>query len=168
MNIHDALGFEVPLDIPPAEVIAVLQPAAVFPVAGPGVPWPEMVAEWHMGKSWGSVKDIHLEDGDVVFGKLDECPRCRPEPEPEPEAAARTVLVVLTRSPAREQMKALSALMKELPGGNTVELRIPGGSFPAGFTCGLGPEHEEQVAGIFGPGSAVCYDLAGDLADAGV
>lgn len=168
MNVHDALGFEVPLDIPPAEVIAVLQPAAVFPVTGPGVPWPEMVAEWHMGKSWGSVKDIHLEDGDVVFGKLDDCPRCRPEPEPEQEPAARKVLVVLTRNPAREQMKALSALMRELPGGNTVELRIPGGTFPAGFTCGLAPEHEEQVTAIFGPGSAVCYDLAGDLADAGV
>ncbi len=84
MNIHDALMFEVRRDVPPIEVIRVLQPAVVYPVTGPGEPWPEMVAEWHLGESWGSVKDIHIEGGQIVLGKKDKCERCRVVTEPEP------------------------------------------------------------------------------------
>jgi DNA polymerase I-like protein with 3'-5' exonuclease and polymerase domains len=86
MNVHDALMFEVRKDVPPIEVIRVLQPAVAYPVTGPGEPWPEMVAEWHIGGSWGSVKDIHTEDGQIVLGKKDKCPRCHVAIEPEPVA----------------------------------------------------------------------------------
>jgi DNA polymerase I-like protein with 3'-5' exonuclease and polymerase domains len=58
MNIHDALEFEVPKDIPPAEVIRVLQPAILWKVPG----WPEMQADWHLGERWGSVMDVTVSE----------------------------------------------------------------------------------------------------------
>jgi DNA polymerase I-like protein with 3'-5' exonuclease and polymerase domains len=56
MNIHDALEFYVRDDVPPAVVIKVLQPAVVFPVEG----WPPMVAEWHAGRSWGTLQELEI------------------------------------------------------------------------------------------------------------
>jgi DNA polymerase I-like protein with 3'-5' exonuclease and polymerase domains len=160
MNVHDALEFEAREDVPPATVIAVLQPAVVYPVTGPGAAWPEMVAEWHLGRSWGSVKDIHTEDGQVVLGKKDKCPRCKVVPPAEPGAEApRAVVVVLRQAPSREQVAELARFMKSLPGGNSVELQLPEGSLTVGFTCGLTPAHEARVAVILG-GAAVHYDVA--------
>lgn len=181
MNIHDALEFEVPLDIPPAVVMAVLQPAVVFPITGPGVPWPEMVAEWHMGKSWGSVRDIHMCDGEVVLGKASECEKCKLAPAPEPAgeepvpvsarrswpappllAAAdpvpRKVIVVARSMPTIDQVTRLAEYLKQLPGNNTVELQVPDAVHQVGFTCGLSPVHEAHVSVILG-GAAVHYDL---------
>lgn len=154
MNIHDALEFEVRTDVPPAEVIAVLKDAVIFPVTRPGAEWPPLVADWHMGTSWGQLKEIHTEDGEVVLGKLDDCPRCRPVPEP---AAPAAVVVELSAAPDRAQVQALGRLLKSLPGGNQVEVRLPDGSFPVSFPSGLAPEHQERVAAIFGAGAVVRY-----------
>lgn len=154
MNIHDALEFEVRMDVPPAQVIAVLKDAVIFPVKGPGVEWPPLVADWHMGTSWGQLKEIHLEDGEVVLGKLDDCARCHPVPEP---AVPGRVIIELRETPQREQVQALGTLLKSLPGGNQVEVHLPDGVLPVSFPCGLGPEHEARVAVIFGGGSAVRY-----------
>jgi DNA polymerase I-like protein with 3'-5' exonuclease and polymerase domains len=158
MNIHDALEFEVRADVHPAQVIAVLKDAVIFPVKGPGVEWPPLVADWHMGPSWGKLKEIHTEDGEVVLGKLEDCPRCRPVPAPEaaPEAPGR-VIIELAETPQREQAAALGKLLKSLPGGNQVEVRLPGGVLPVSFPCGLGPEHAARVAVIFGAGAVVRY-----------
>jgi DNA polymerase-1 len=66
MNVHDALEFYVDRSVPPAAVVAVLQPAVVWPVEG----WPAMVAEWHIGERWGSVKELEvLPDGSVRLKK---------------------------------------------------------------------------------------------------
>jgi hypothetical protein len=178
MNIHDALEFEVPLDIPPAVVMAVLQPAVVYEVKGPGVPWPEMVAEWHMGRSWGSVKEIEmLPDGTVRLKPEEEdqpapAPRSRPEaesavpavaPVPEPPPGPpREVTVLLQEAPTRERMQALADFMRSLPGGNTIELVVPGPEsgetrVPVGFKCGLAPMHEARVAMILGSSPWVHY-----------
>lgn len=70
MNVHDALEFYVHRSLNPADVIQLLQPCVIFPVPG----WPMMKADWHLGKRWGSVKeiellgngDIKIEDGPVV------------------------------------------------------------------------------------------------------
>lgn len=153
MNIHDALEFEVPLDIPPAVVMAVLQPAVVYEVKGPGVPWPEMVAEWHMGRSWGSVKDIEmLADGTVRLKPEEEDQPAVPQevsqavmraystaptpssaeaamfsgpPAPEPPPGPpREVTVLLQELPTRERTQALADFMRSLPGGNTVALKV--------------------------------------------
>jgi DNA polymerase I len=59
MNVHDALEWYVRRDVPPAQVIRVLQPAVIFPVPG----WPPMVADWHCGERWGSVRKL-----DVITG----------------------------------------------------------------------------------------------------
>jgi DNA polymerase I-like protein with 3'-5' exonuclease and polymerase domains len=172
MNIHDALEFEVRKDVPPIEVMSVLQPAVVYPVTGPGEPWPEMVAEWHLGGSWGSVKDIHTEDGRIVLGKKDKCERCRPAsaPEPVPVVAGRpeppvpapepglprNVIVVARETPSREQVTRLAGFLRKLPGRNLVELHLPDGNIPVKFPCGLSPAHESHVAVILG-GAAVHY-----------
>lgn len=58
MDLHDALEFYVRLDVDPADVIRVLQPAVVFPVPG----WPAMVAEWHIGQRWGSVMGLEVTE----------------------------------------------------------------------------------------------------------
>lgn len=69
MNMHDALEFYVRDDIPPALVIRVLQDAVVFPVEG----WPPIVAEWHIGRSWGGVQAVDLlADGSLQLRKKEE------------------------------------------------------------------------------------------------
>lgn len=185
MNIHDALEFEVARDVPPVLVMSVLQPAVVYPVNGPGVPWPEMVAEWHMGLSWGSVRDIHLcQDGEVVLGKEDDCERCTavraaamapeqpagpvPEPEPAPAAApepatapdgtGRRVIITARATPTRDQVTRLAQFLRALPGNNAVELRLPDAVYPVGFGTGLTPAHAAQVSVILA--AAVHYDTA--------
>lgn len=60
MNMHDALEFYVRDDIKPLDVIRVLQPAVVW--TAPFIShWPPMKAEWHIGRTWGSVMEIILE-----------------------------------------------------------------------------------------------------------
>jgi hypothetical protein len=62
MNVHDALEYYVHRSLNPAEVLNVLQQAVIFPVQG----WPLLVADWHIGKRWGSVHEIKLlEDGKI-------------------------------------------------------------------------------------------------------
>lgn len=107
MNIHDALEFEARADVPPIEVIRVLQPAVVYPVTGPGEPWPEMVAEWHLGSSWGSVKDIHTEGDRIVVGKKDKCERCRVVPA---AVAAPEVTASQVAQAKREEQAAANRL----------------------------------------------------------
>lgn len=188
MNIHDALEFEVREDVAPIDVIRVLQPAVVFPITGPGAAWPEMVAEWHLGRSWGSVKDIHLEGDQVVVGKKDECERCSAEPakvsvparaapalRPEPSVPAapagppREVIVVLGWVPTQDQVKAFAQFAKALPGKNSVELQMPGDGgeqhVRAGFTCGLTPDHEARVSLLLGSPVMMHYDV--DSVDTG-
>jgi DNA polymerase I-like protein with 3'-5' exonuclease and polymerase domains len=181
MNVHDALEFEVRQDVAPIDVIRVLQPAVVYPVTGPGAAWPEMVAEWHLGRSWGSVKDIHTEGDQIVVGKLDECERCRVEPAPvevpvrvaaslpeppvpaEPSGPPRDVSVVLGWVPTRGQVNAFAAFAKSLPGRNSVELQMPGSDgeqhIRAGFTCGLTPAHEARVSVLLGSPVMMHYDV---------
>ena len=54
--MHDSLDFYVRKDVPPGEVIRVLQPAVVFPVEG----WPEVVADWHAGTRMGSLAELEV------------------------------------------------------------------------------------------------------------
>jgi DNA polymerase I-like protein with 3'-5' exonuclease and polymerase domains len=56
LNVHDSLDFYVRKDVPPGEVIRVLQPAVVFPVKG----WPPMVADWHAGMRMGSLAELEV------------------------------------------------------------------------------------------------------------
>lgn len=60
MNIHDALVFEIPEDADPQTYIDVLKPAVQWELPG----WPKIVAEWGVGKRWGSLQK--LKDGEAV------------------------------------------------------------------------------------------------------
>jgi DNA polymerase I-like protein with 3'-5' exonuclease and polymerase domains len=72
MNVHDALEFYVHRSLNPADVIRLLQPCVIFPVPG----WPMMKADWHIGKRWGSVKEVELlENGDI---KIEDGPVVSP------------------------------------------------------------------------------------------
>jgi DNA polymerase I-like protein with 3'-5' exonuclease and polymerase domains len=90
MNIHDALEFYVRKDVPPARVIEVLTPAVIYPVKGPGAEWPPLVMDWHMGLTWGSVKDLEvLDDGSVrLKGKDSPPPPVPAAPLPVPAVGA--------------------------------------------------------------------------------
>jgi DNA polymerase I-like protein with 3'-5' exonuclease and polymerase domains len=54
MNCHDALEFYVHNSLSKDEVIALLEPAVVFPVPG----WPKMVADWHIWMKYGSPQEL--------------------------------------------------------------------------------------------------------------
>jgi hypothetical protein len=56
LNVHDSLDFYARKDVPPGEVIRVLQPAVVFGVDG----WPEVVADWHAGLRMGSLAELEV------------------------------------------------------------------------------------------------------------
>lgn len=188
MNIHDALEFEVRKDVSPAAVVAALEPAVLFPINGPGLAWPPLVADWHMGMSWGGLKDIELVGGEVRLKQDDDTPLPPPSPEvldadgdPEPQVLQpespsapagppRDVVVVLAAAPTRDQVAALAALLRSLPGENSVELHLPGDQVaPVGFRCGLTPGHEARVSVALGAGALVHYALGSaedrDLAD---
>jgi len=185
MNVHDALEWEVRRDIAPAVVIAALKDAVIFPVNGPGVAWPPLVADWHMGLSWGGLRNLVVEpDGTVrLKTEADEAPPPPPEeaspapapsrpsyqpPPPQvPDGPPREVIVTLSESPTQEGVLELARYLKGLPGGNTVELRLPDDtSMRVPFACGLTREQEARVSVLLGFRATVRY--APSSADLGV
>jgi DNA polymerase I-like protein with 3'-5' exonuclease and polymerase domains len=102
MNIHDALEFYVRKDVSPALVIKVLQDAVVFPVRG----WLPMVADWHMGMTWGGVRELEImADGNVRLKpeEDDEPPPPPAEPASEPGGGTQPVHVPAAPAPEPEQ-----------------------------------------------------------------
>lgn len=80
MNMHDALYWYVRDTVPPAQVIRVLQPAVVFPVDG----WPPIVAEWQLGRRWGSMREVEvLADGSLQLKEEKEAPVEETDGDPE-------------------------------------------------------------------------------------
>jgi DNA polymerase I-like protein with 3'-5' exonuclease and polymerase domains len=64
MNMHDALEWYVHKSVKPLDLIRILQPAVVW--TAPFIAhWPPMVAEWHLGLRWGSVREVKLELDDA-------------------------------------------------------------------------------------------------------
>lgn len=69
LNVHDALEWYVHKSLAPADVIKVLLPAVQWAVEG----WPAMLAEWHIGTSWGGARELELlPDGSVRLKKKAE------------------------------------------------------------------------------------------------
>lgn len=77
MNVHDALEFYVHGSVDPQTVIRLLQPAVVFPVPG----WPQMKADWHVAKKWGSPTNLEVApDGTILkFGGVPYVEDDKPE-----------------------------------------------------------------------------------------
>lgn len=62
MDVHDALEWYARKDVPPEDIIRVLQPAVVWEVDG----WPPMRADWHVGERLGSLIKLDVApDGSV-------------------------------------------------------------------------------------------------------
>lgn len=64
MTVHDALEFYVHESIPTQTVIDIINPAVSFPVPG----LPEIKADWHEGRKWGSVVEIDLDRQKQITG----------------------------------------------------------------------------------------------------
>lgn len=186
MNVHDALEFYVHRSLQPQDVIALLQPAVIFPVDG----WPAMKADWHVAKRWGSPKEVVVKpDGSIVV-KGDVEFELRPSVEVDDEGDAvevlpevseealreaakpqfdtgRTVIIRLTSMPEFTHWRAFVERLKELPGYNTVMVVTPDGDIELPFKAGLRPDHLGKVAGLLkDSGLSIKYaidDLTDDL-----
>lgn len=182
MNVHDALEFYVHRSLNPVEVIKALQPAVIFPVPS----WPMMKADWHIGKRWGSVKELDVaEDGTVkvkggpVLGSTAPLPQeqiltytSNPEEVASSSSSAPTQEQILTYTstetkavqvlvghiPSREEFNKFKDVLKKLEGNNTIELMTPSGKLPLPISSGLSPEkHTKVISFIFGDDSAIFY-----------
>ena len=79
----------------------------------------------------------------------------------------RMVIIEVSAPPEPEAARALAQALKDLPGTNTVVLRMPRGDATVSFPSGLTPVHEPEVSVMLG-GAAVYYDEASvDLAELG-
>lgn len=171
MNVHDALECAVRKDVSPARAIEVLAPALIFPVKG----WLPMVVDWHMGPTWGGVRELEvLADGSVRL-KNKDAPSAPPAPAqapppatvaaeevivaPVPAAAAqpvpaagpsRQVSITVGAVPGTADAQRLLALLQALPGPNVVTLVTDEGSIRIRGTSGLVPAHQPRVAAILG------------------
>jgi DNA polymerase I-like protein with 3'-5' exonuclease and polymerase domains len=186
MNMHDALYFYVRSDVPPAEVIRILEPAVVFPVEG----WPPIEVEWSAGWRWGSMQDLEvLPDGNVRVVSDEKPAAPQPPPQAAPEvsppaaepdpvvpvrsafadaAAAgqvfpgsetpRTVIVTLAAMPDAITWTAFTEWLREelAPGSNTVVVRTPEGEVTLPDLYKLSPAWQPNVTLLFG-GAKVNY-----------
>jgi DNA polymerase-1 len=173
MNVHDALEFYVHRSLNPADVIAVLQPAVIFEVPG----WPMMKADWHVGKRWGSVKEIDLNsDGSIVIeGGPILHPRERylptlqtdlvveeKEEEPIPQAKiltytstststseeeTKTLVIEVAHMPTETQFNNLLRLLDRVPGSTPLELKTPEGTVALN-TCGLDVQKHQNIVSM--------------------
>ena len=180
MNIHDALEFYVRASVEPQDAVAILQPAVIFPIPG----WPQMKADWHIARRWGSPTEIEVQDDGTLNVKGEKAFELAPaleededgdlvevlpavKPEVLHEAArveARQVLVELPEMPTAATWSAFLRLARSLPGGNRVTVGTPKGEITLSEVTGLRPEHIGQANQIF-PGVRVRYtaDALGEI-----
>lgn len=161
MNIHDAIEMYVHNSINPADAIAVLNEAFIFPVEG----WPPMVADWHFGERLGSVKDLIMqEDGSVKVKGEDHVfiPTQRKVTKELEVAAplvqevvpvlseAKTVVVSMDCMPNAAQINKLRTLLTGNPGYNTIVLCTPQGEKTLKTTTSLGPAQQTSFNAALG------------------
>ena len=97
LNVHDSLDFYVRKDVPPGEVIRVLQSAVVFPVEG----WPEVVADWHAGTRMGSLAELEVSPDFSVSRKgIKEEALVSGDPDDEDEVELPAVDIAAVRAVA--------------------------------------------------------------------
>jgi len=189
MNVHDALEFYVHRSLDPVEVIHALQPAVIFDVPG----WPKMVADWHIGKRWGSVKELELDSDGTVRVKDGPTLGTRYLPtleneevaveEPsrdtylptlgsEDEQQSKHIIVELKNMPTKDKFKAFIDYATKVEGTNTIEVKTPVGVAAIPITTGLTPEkYASVIRNLFGDAETyykvseqALDDLAADIA----
>ncbi len=173
MNIHDALNFYVHRSLEPQEVIDVLEPAISFPVPG----WPEIEAEWYIGRRWGSVRALEKDaDGQWVIKEVKEFetgeePDILNDDEDEEEEGfeddgveeeseplkSKTVIVEITAMPDAVSYQRFISLLDSMPGVNVVELRTPEGTVTLSkHPTGVDPQDQARISMVLG-GARVLY-----------
>lgn len=78
MNIHDALVYEVHTSVEPALVIATLESAISYPVEG----FPPIEADWGVGRRWGTMVDVVLNDDGSISQKTEAADKAEPTASP--------------------------------------------------------------------------------------
>lgn len=165
MNIHDALEFYVHKDIEPQDVIALLQPAVVFPVPG----WPTMKADWHIARKWGSPTELDVrEDGSIFAGgdkiydpnpsvtededgeEVYELPEVDREVLAEIVRAGRRIVIRLDEMPLSSSWHGFVELAKDIPGNNEVRIVTPEGDVDLPFTSGIQMDDLGRISALFG------------------
>jgi len=172
MNVHDALEFYVHRSIDLKTAINIIRPAVVFPIDG----WPNMVADWHIGQKWGSVKDIILKDDGSIWIKKGEMlappddepviePLATPEEpeteisEPEvfePVSSDSALVVELDHMPELESYKRFVALLKANPGSTKVSLKTPEGDVELPLGTSLGAAAQAKISLALGGARVYC------------
>ena len=168
MNIHDALEFYVHRSVSLKDAIDIIRPAVVFPVDG----WPNMIADWHIGQKWGSVRDIVLKDDGSIWIKKGEMlsppmsaeeisesiqsaksvevePVAEQEVENEEEVSGRLV-IELTSLPEVSAYKNFIAMLKASPGNNDVTIKTPEGDKDLPLKTGVGVEMQPKISLLLG------------------
>lgn len=188
MNVHDALEFYVHRDMNPADVIRVLQPAVIFEVPG----WPMMKADWHIGKRWGSVKEIELladgqiqieggplvTPGDIYLPTLgseevqveevqisEDVPATPGDtylPTLQTEEA-KTLIVELDHMPTEEQLGNFKKLVDKVSGNSHVDIHTPEGNLIWWKTCGLTPEKHKNIISMALGGARTRYRKSAEV-----
>lgn len=191
MNVHDALEFYVHRSMNPVEVIKALQPAVIFDVPT----WPAMKADWHIGKRWGSVKELDiLEDGTVqvkkgpVLGSISEpSPQeqiltytSNSEVEPSSESMTATeeqiltytsnedgkkILVTIQGMPTKDKLTQFKQLFDRVEGKNIIVLKTPIGEVEMKGRTGLTPEKHSSAIAYTFGQAEMSYMLEEDALD---
>lgn len=172
MNVHDALEFYVHRSVDLKTAINIIRPAVVFPVDG----WPDMVADWHIGQKWGSVKDITLKDDGSIWIKKGEMlapadseeisiapVEVKPveidsvQPEVfQDEHTPVSLVVELTELPETDSYKRFIDLLKANQGSNKIVLKTPEGDVELPITTSLGTESQARISLALGGARVYC------------
>jgi hypothetical protein len=165
MNVHDALEFYVHKSVQPEQVIAVLQPAVIFPVPG----WPAMHADWHIATKWGSPMELVLgadgiltrkgakpeevlnpgfeedEDGDEV--------EVLPDVDVEilravARQSSRSIMVRLSAMPERRWWEDFLRFAEDRPGPTETWVETPQGQLPQPLNTSITPEDQQMISAI--------------------
>lgn len=164
MNVHDALEFYVHRSVDLKTAVNIIRPAVVFSVEG----WPSMVADWHIGQRWGSVKDIILQDDGSIWVKKGEmlCPPDSEVVEPVVEKVEKTsvevpqevvfqptddsptgsLIVEIFDMPSPSAYNRFISLLKASPGDTRVVLKTPEGDVDLPIHTSLGLEAQPQIS----------------------
>lgn len=180
MNVHDSLDFYVHKSLSPKFVITLLKDEVIFPVPG----WPPMIADWRIGKRWGSPMDLILHDDGSIQVKggpmLAEPDPVVEEPEPEEveelsvieetpadieqpatsgyEGESKKLIIELKEMPDTSQSTRFSNLLKANPGDNVVELHTPEGNVELARTTSLTVKDQTKISLALG-GARVYYPV---------
>lgn len=169
-TVHDALEFYVHESISTQEVIDLFKDAVSPKIPG----FPEILAEWHEGKTWGSVVELNLDDNKVItsysledvdqeFSTIEEAYEYQDNPPivdsireektvENPDEEPKRVVITLTYDglPDREQMLKLRGYMVGQPGPHNVRLDTSLGENKLSWKVSLRSLDKTEISVILG------------------